>query len=366
MESGFTYNFPAIRGFQASKEYYIAMCPMKIIPKLFIFDDNEIPPSHRAQRILNKHRIPEITNYIVENRQDYVFSSLTASIDGDVHFSPLSEKPGMADMGDLSISLDAKFLINDGQHRRAAIEEALRIQPDLGDETISVVFFLDTGLKNSQQIFSDLNRHAVNTTSSIGILYDHRDKMAILTKSLMESIPFLKRYTDPEKVSLSKNSPKIIALNHIFNTNLKLLSKRKGDPISDLDVKFIEDFWNLLTDNIEEWNMVLRRELSPKELRMNFIVGHGVFLEAIGVVGNYLRTFQNENWQDYIKKLKQIDWSRANEELWLGRAFSPNGRIQKNTHTITLTAIKIKQQLNLPLTEAEVKTETTFQRGLLK
>jgi len=82
MKSSFTYNFPAIKGIQAKKEYYVAMCPLRIIPKIFLFDEEEVPPEFRAQRILNKYRIPEITNYIINNSDSYVFSSLYASIDG--------------------------------------------------------------------------------------------------------------------------------------------------------------------------------------------------------------------------------------------------------------------------------------------
>ena len=57
--------------------------------------------------------------------------------------------------------MDARFIINDGQHRRAAIEMALRDRPELADETISVVFFLDPKLERCQQMFADLNRYAV-------------------------------------------------------------------------------------------------------------------------------------------------------------------------------------------------------------
>jgi DNA sulfur modification protein DndB len=61
--------------------------------------------------------------------------------------------------------MSSRFLINDGQHRRAAIEEALKVRPEFGDETISVVFFIDAGLENSQQMFADLNKHAVRPTN---------------------------------------------------------------------------------------------------------------------------------------------------------------------------------------------------------
>lgn len=363
MEFGFSYNFPAIKGIQAGKEYYIAMCPLRVIPKIFLFDEDEVPPEFRSQRIINKSRIPDITNYIVNNTSDYVFSSLTASIDGDIEFSTVSNEPSFKDVGTLAISLDAKFLINDGQHRRAAIEEALRINPDLGTETISVVFFIDDGLRNSQQIFSDLNRHAVNTTSSIGILYDHRDKLAIITKHISESNLFLKRYTDKEKVSLSKNSPKIVALNHIFNTNLRLLGVSKGDSINDNDELFLTSFWELLTVSINEWQQVMNKEVTPKDLRMNYIVGHGVFFEAIGLVGNYLRKYHPDEWEIYIKKLINIDWSRVNAELWEGRSIK-NGRVQKTAQTIKLTANQIKKLLDLPLTEQEANLENEFMEGV--
>ena len=55
---GETYGFDAIRGVQGKKEFYVAMCPLKIIPKLFVFNDYELPPNMRAQRILRESRIP--------------------------------------------------------------------------------------------------------------------------------------------------------------------------------------------------------------------------------------------------------------------------------------------------------------------
>ncbi|MFC2947970.1 DNA sulfur modification protein DndB [Virgibacillus sediminis] len=366
MDFGFSYNFPAIKGVQAGQEYFIAMCPLRVIPRIFLFNEEEVPPNYRAQRIINKNRIPEMTNYIVDNRDNYVFSSLTASIDGEVEFTSVSEEPSLKDMGMLTISLDSRFLINDGQHRRAAIEEALKLNPELGSETISVVFFIDSGLKRSQQIFSDLNRHAVNTTSSIGILYDHRDKLAIATRTVIDKNTFLKRYTDREKVSLSKNSPKIIALNHIFNTNLKLLGVSKGDNITGEDEKFLNEFWDLLTSSITEWKQVMNRELTPKELRMNYIVGHGVFLEALGIVGKELRETHGDSWKTVVSNLKNIDWSRTNTECWEGRAINHNGRVQKTSSTIKLTAIQIKKLLGLSLSKQESLLEDQFKKGTSK
>lgn len=111
-----------------------------------------------------------------------------ASIDGDFKFISTKEN---ANIGVLEVSMDAVFLINDGQHRKAAILEALSNDESLGDETISVVFFEDKGLERSQQIFTDLNKHAVKTSNSIAELYDSRDDLAVITREVISKVPFI-------------------------------------------------------------------------------------------------------------------------------------------------------------------------------
>jgi len=109
MSSGFTYTFSAIRGVQAKREYYVSMCPLRLIPKIFSFEDADMPPEVRAQRVINRSRVPQITDYIVENPGDYTFSAITASIDGDLRFEPVGSGPEQFRMGTLSISMDARF-----------------------------------------------------------------------------------------------------------------------------------------------------------------------------------------------------------------------------------------------------------------
>src|SRR5258708_4436108 len=94
MQSLSTLNFPVIRGIQAGREYYVAMWTLRTIKQISIFDEQELPPELRAQRTLNKTRVPEIANYILNNPKDYVFSAITASIDSDVDFEALPGKQG--------------------------------------------------------------------------------------------------------------------------------------------------------------------------------------------------------------------------------------------------------------------------------
>ncbi len=64
------YGFDALRGVQAGREFYVAMCPLKIIPKLFVFNEYDLPAQLRAQRTLRESRIPTIASYIVDNPND--------------------------------------------------------------------------------------------------------------------------------------------------------------------------------------------------------------------------------------------------------------------------------------------------------
>src|SRR6266404_4520578 len=200
----FEYAFPAIRGIQAQREFYVSMCPLRLLPKLFLFNEAELVPELRAQRLLNKARVPDLSRYITENLDNYVFSAITVSVDAEVTFEKLSAGEGDANrIGVLRIPMSARFIINDGQHRRAAIDLALREKPELGDETIAVVFFLDLGLARCQQMFADLNRYAIRPSKSLGILYDYRDETAQLTKALIARSGVFRDLVEVEKTSLA-------------------------------------------------------------------------------------------------------------------------------------------------------------------
>ena len=345
-----SFSFPAIRGVQAGKEYFSAMCPLRLVPKIFTFTDEELRPELRAQRIINKSRIPEMANYLINNPKNYVFSSITASIDSEYNFIASSDEN--SHIGMLSISMDCKFIINDGQHRRAAIEEALKTRPELGCESISVVFFVDEGLERSQQLFSDLNRHAVRPTRSIGILYDHRDPLSCLTRDIIEEVDIFNGLTEKEKTSISNRSVKLFTLSSIYNSTKTLLNRTKNDLITKGDREKAMLFWDCVTESMPHWRDAKMRKVSSASLREEYIHAHGVALQAIGNVGRDITYKYPKKWRDYLINLRGIDWARNNTQLWEGRALI-NGRVSKSTDSVRRTAITLKEQLNIPLSGEE-------------
>lgn len=354
----YSYCFPAVKGLQASREYYIAMVPMRILKRIFSVDYSEyLPPEYRAQRVLNEFRIPEMKSYIIQNRNNYVFSALAASIDGNMKFiaSEISDTVGI-----LEIDMDAVVLINDGQHRKAAIEAAIAEDASIGDENISIVFFKDSGLERSQQMFADLNKHAVKTSNSLATLYDSRDSLAVATKNIVDKVEFLHRFTDKERDILGKNSSKLFTLSNIYRANLKIL-KRKD--CSEKDELFMLSYWQQLSENVLEWQEVLKKEISKRDLREEYIVTLAVVLNSLGRLGNYFYENTDVDMRQHLIRLQKVDWSRSNGSNWKGRTIREDGKIMGNEQAVVLTCNKIKELIGIPLTKEESIKEKIFLRS---
>lgn len=345
----YAYTFPVVRGMQAKRTYYIAMIPLRMLRRLFGEVDEYVPPEYRAQRRLNESRIPVIRNYVLENRDTYVFSALAASIDGAMEYTGSESE----DLGILSVSMDANFLINDGQHRMAALLEAMAEDESLLNETIPVVFFEDQGLDRSQQMFTDLNKHAVRTSNSISELYDSRDELAVATRKAVRSIPFLDRYTDKEKDNLGKYSSALFTLNMFYKANKRIIGR---DRINEERMQFLQCFWKSVSAHMVPWIEVNRGEARKVDIREQSISAQAVLIQAFGRVGHAMVDTPQDRMDGILGKLETIDWARSNP-LWIGRTIDNNGRIMSNDNAITLTANAIKRHLGIELSTDEKKRE---------
>ena len=345
---GFNYNFSAVRGVQAGREYYIAMIPLGLLSKLFNNEEDYLLPEFRAQRSINELRIPEIKDYIINNPTNYVFSALSASIDGKFTFvkSELDENLGV-----LQVDMNAVFLINDGQHRKAAIEAALKENPDLMNETIAIVLFRDEGLKRSQQMFADLNKHAVKPSKSLSTLYDDRDHLSNAVKEVISSIQFLNKYIDKEHDSLGKYSSKLFTLSNFLRANQRII---KNNQINDIERKFLLNYWAAIFDNIDEFSMLERKELYKCTLKEDYVLTLSVMINAFGRLG--FSMYVDNVDLSLLKRLSKIDWLRTNNE-WIGRIFNEHGKIIGKEDSIIKIANLLKIKLGLSLTKEEMVKE---------
>lgn len=349
VRSEITYSFPAVRGIQATREFYVAQIPFGILTRLFVFDEEEmIPAEHRAQRVLNARRAQDIGNYVVANPEDYILPALTASVSAEMAFEPVV-LPGASDrVGTLHIPMDAVMLINDGQHRRKGIELAMAQRPALKQETIAVTIYYDRGLARSQQMFADINARQVKPSSAISALYDHRNPFNAWVLSILNGLPEIKSRIDFENPSPGAKSHKLwsIVVFKKFVTLLTSCTEKNFAEYSEGKLELlraiIERFFFECKRHIPQWASMIEGNISASEVRDIFVIGHAVWLEALGVFGRHLLTGASDvgsvSWLR-MQSLSQISPLKSSS-MWDGRCVVL-GKMQKTSDGVNSSAAQL-------------------------
>jgi DNA sulfur modification protein DndB len=306
-------SFPAMRGVMGGRQYYATVFSMAEIPRLFKFTEwEQFTPELRAQRVLNISRVPDIAKYILDNEDGYLFSSITASFSTPVSFVASNVSP---DLGTLEMELeDTEFIINDGQHRCAAIAAALKENPALGKDRISVLLFASENLERLQQMFSDLNRFAHKTSKSLDILYDHRDNLSALTMELSEQVDVFRGMIDKERITIPLRSPKLFTLATLYDATEELvgdhIAKRGAREYAEKLGTAVE-YWSELASVMTDWKRVKDGDLKAPELRQEKINTHAVVIRALGGVGAALMQQHPNEWREKLGRVREIDWRKS-------------------------------------------------------
>lgn len=353
------YSFLVIRGHQSKYIYYLTQCPLRLVPRLFLFDEIEVPAELRQLHSIDVNRVERLARYLAHQATEYVLAPLVASIDCEAEFEPLLEE--LSDIGRLRVPLSSKLLIHDGQHRRAAISQTLSQNPSIGNDTIPIMLIPDLGLARSPRLYSELNQPQKPPSNSQQILHDHNSPLASLIRQLVEEIPLFKGLTEMEKTTISNRSVALFTLSAIYQATQALLGISKHEPISNSQADLVRQFWEELGQVIPEWRAVIEGKLKAAEFRQNYVHAHGVTLLAIGKAGHSLIINYPEDWSEHLKSLGEIDWSRKNTDLWEGRSMV-RGRMSKARDSVKLTTNVIKKAMKLPLTDEEQALENRLQR----
>lgn len=352
-------SLPVLRGLQAGREYYLGMCSLDWVAKNLPFPPENLPPAKVLQRQINKARIPKIADYLVKFFDDYILPPLIVSIDADVTFIPLSTDDDHYQMGQLSFLESADFVINDGQHRCAAIKHALAKRPELRHESIGIVFFVDRGVTRSRQMFSDLNGHPVRTNQNINTTFDSRSYLPGVTKQVVDSSTLLRTRVEHFGSSCAIGSPKVFTISALAKAHGLLL---KGLVSNDRnkDVELCIRFWDVLRNSLPDLDKLAKKEVTPRHVKEEYFYPYSIALQAIASTANFVIKNVENSWEGKLAKISKLDWRRCNPD-WEGRAMSAGRLTTSGNHPI-LTRNLIKLHLTLPLSEEEKQIEHEFNR----
>jgi DNA sulfur modification protein DndB len=281
---------PAIKSQMGDWTYYITKMKFgEVASQVELAEDIHCSKSldEAIQRDIS-NRVKDMTEFLLSEPQRFYGSLVVSIYQGDPKFYPLTidEKNGIVDSVDHSFGLlkmdgSQTYFALDGQHRLESIKNAVKENPDLKSEEISVLVLKHDsskeGMVRTRRLFTRLNRYAKPTDGRTNIAIDEDDCVAINTRELVKKFkPFKeiikegagKQISNSDKdnkyfttlVSLYETNIELCSGFMGFNLDKKFLSKRPEDNLLDDMYYFLKNTWNLLIEKITVFKEITQGE----------------------------------------------------------------------------------------------------------
>lgn len=206
----------AVRGRQGDRQMFLLLVTNNVLLRNFAAEAEVVDHGERVQRGLDKRHYKDIVTYLTENPAEYVLGAMTYATDmvNDESFKPI--RPG-SNIGTLVLPMNAKLRCLDGQHRRAAIADAVLEDDEFGDDTSAVVLYVEDDYTKRRQMFSDMNATPKVVSKALNITFDTRDPYARAAQNLAANHPLLVDVVELEKARINAGDPKIFSLSGIYD-----------------------------------------------------------------------------------------------------------------------------------------------------
>ena len=208
---------PAFKANVGDWDYYCCVMKYAEVARQFNFA-HELGGNEDLNTMIQRgisSRTQEITDYLLTSEHRFLGAIIVAAWGGQPKYNAVE----MADPDELLRGIDQAFglltfdggqqyFALDGQHRLKAIKDAIKANPELGQEQICVIivphFHTEAGRTRTRRLFTNINRNARPTTGSENIVLDEDDGWAIATRQLVTDHKFFK-VKDRVKVITSRS-----------------------------------------------------------------------------------------------------------------------------------------------------------------
>jgi DGQHR domain-containing protein len=234
--------------------------------------------------------------------------------------------PG-SNIGTLVLPTNARLRCLDGQHRRHAIAEAVRLDESVGDDYSAVVLYVEDDFMKRRQMFSDMNATPKVVSKALNITFDSRDPYALAAQKLAETHPLLAGVVETRKARISTTDAKVFSLAGVFDGlkrfTLGMVLPRGRSP-KDKTVDELVELGNTLFDAVDaafpEFGKV-KQELAAtddakehaeimKAARRSTILFSTTTLRVIaGALHEAMKQDGETDVSRYINKLAKVDFS---------------------------------------------------------
>jgi len=371
---------PALKARMGDWNYYVTVMKLgKIARECRLAEEIHTDKDLDAliQRAIQDRVEKEMVPYLVNEPQRFYGALVVAVYGGEPEFSPVtvaehsllddSQERNSYGFGLLRFDGSQVYYALDGQHRLKSIQEAIKIEPDLGKEEITVIILnhekSKEGLERTRRLFSTLNRRAKPTSSGMNIAIDEDDGIAIVTRRLVKESETLKglvlstlgaKQLPPTKA----NDGYITTLTSLYEINEILLSAYNEGTQIDKNFKqfrpssdeldkyyiFLEEIWIKMLEFCPDFDLVRSGKRTPGQLRLllddfgvpilddaqKTVSGGNVFMKPIGqyIVAEVIKQagIQRRSIPDVIEAIMKNVSMDINTAPWSGLIWNGSTR----------------------------------------
>lgn len=396
---------PAVKGQIGSTPYFMTKMTARELtsstrPASEMDEWANLSIEERMQRELNWTRVRnEIVPYLVHSADRFFGAFVVLIYKGHVEFEPLRKvgaevpaayKSVAADIGFLTID-GGELIVLDGQHRHAALKEAITSDKVSGEykssipsDEMEVVFITfdndhpEESLEKVRRIFNKLNRYARPTGRSDNIITSEDDGYAIVTRMLMRkgqplgvrvkekkgkgeetedyivnwrSNTISDRSLQFTTVSAVYEAVKVV-LEHYGITEDEFGEKRSVTRPSDEDIdqayEYAHEWWDAVLSGVDAFREAFADPSKLKELRAKGEPNSLLFKPAAHIIlfkALVLAVQRGVNLQEAVRRLNKIDWN-IDSPQWKDILIQANQRISARKEHYEVTAELVAYQIS--------------------
>ncbi|MFA0555706.1 DNA sulfur modification protein DndB [Vibrio sp. 10N.222.55.A1] len=317
-------------------------------------------------------RTKEITDYLLRSEHRFLGSLIVAAYGGDPHYMPVRMEDSEEylrgldnSFGVLTFDGGQQYFALDGQHRLKAIKDAIKKNPELGSEEISVIlvshYDTEEGKEKTRRLFTNINKNAKSTTKSENLALDEDDGFAILTRRLISENDFFNkegrvsvftkqgengelslatsvRDTDKKAVTSIKQLYEIVK-ELSFDTTLDGISLAKRPTDDDLEeayvviskrvTEFFESCGDLVSkvEKNDDLRGLRKNKLSPgvEEAFLKGVIQRCVSSSVRSLIDQELLS-----WNEALAKLQSLSW-KLGDAPWSSVCNITDGKLKMQT-----------------------------------
>ncbi|HDY8008065.1 TPA: DNA sulfur modification protein DndB [Vibrio vulnificus] len=355
MSNNFCYEFPVVRGIQAGRVFYMATVPMRVVRNMFKLDTGDGSALSRSQREVNLTRAKRFAEYLQQNKESFVVPALTGFVNVEPGTSVEFKQSNIANVGTLSVPMEAALLFVDGQHRASGVAMAMEdeeTRTELGQQSAPVMLFESLTLEERQSMFSDINGNVAKPAQALSDTYNNRDELAVFAKELAVNIPQFIDLVDFERNVVSGKSTYLFSIKTIKEVSATVAGLKNKQSVTNEDKALITQFWQSWFERIDFEEKFAQCENNAQQFKEKTIITTGVVMKAAALA---VKEAGIDNVDFTL--LSSIDWSR-DSKTFHGRCVDAQLKTMKADSTATkLTAAKLLTLMGVELPKSLAEIE---------